>query len=191
MRNRLTQRNTLLARIENGTLSRRSRRTTKIDDTQLDFPELSLDDLRILFFGVYQIKQARPYVEEHLDDDGSYFIELEESDENILRCTIQSRHSNATRYKVWIQYSLIGDPIRAWYCTCSSGARTVGCCGHIASIIWYLSYARHHHFYSSEGRRRIQQTISETTEELGSEETDGEESDEDTSETDERTANQI
>ncbi|WP_233601869.1 hypothetical protein, partial [Corallococcus sp. AB038B] len=76
-------------------------------------------------------------------------------------CTIQSRHSNATKYKSWIQYSLSGDPITAWYCTCPAGALTIGACAHIVSIVWYLSYARHHHFEPFEGRRRIQQAITE------------------------------
>ncbi|CAF1636692.1 unnamed protein product [Adineta ricciae] len=125
-----------------------------------------------------KIELARPYAEEHLGDDENYFLQIGEGDEDILRCIIQSRHSNATRYKSWIQYSLVGDPIRAWYCTYSAGARTIGCCSHIASIIWYLSYARHNDFHSSQDRRRIQQAITETTEESDSEETIDEESSE-------------
>jgi hypothetical protein len=33
----------------------------KIDETDFDFSILDLDDLRSLFFGVYQIKQSRSY----------------------------------------------------------------------------------------------------------------------------------
>jgi len=33
-------------------------------------------------------------------------------------------------------------PIQGHYCTCQSGARTVGCCCHIAAVIWLLRYAR-------------------------------------------------
>ncbi|CAM4834786.1 unnamed protein product [Rotaria magnacalcarata] len=107
------------------------------------------------------IKLARTYVEEHLDQEGDYTVELDANTDNILRCTIQSRHSNAVKYKSWIQYSLSGDPIIAWYCTCPGGAVTIGACAHIVSIVWYLSYARHHHFEPSKGRRRIQQAIME------------------------------
>ncbi|CAF3981242.1 unnamed protein product [Rotaria sordida] len=51
------------------------------------------------------------------------------------------------------------DPITSWYCQCKSGARTIGACAHEATIIWYLSYARHHGFEGLNGRRRIQQSI--------------------------------
>jgi len=30
-----------------------------------------------------------------------------------------------------------------WYCRCKTGSRTVGCCSHIASVIYYLGYARY------------------------------------------------
>lgn len=29
------------------------------------------------------------------------------------------------------------------YCTCESGARTLGSSAHVASVLWYRSYARH------------------------------------------------
>ncbi|CAF4928075.1 unnamed protein product [Rotaria socialis] len=154
-------RNVLQQRVEMGTISTRSRWKKTIEDVDFDFPELSFDDLCFLFLGTYKIKLARTYVEEHLDQEGDYTVELDANTDNILRCTIQSRHSNAVKYKSWIQYSLSGDPIIAWYCTCPGGAVTIGACAHIVSIVWYLSYARHHHFEPSKGRRRIQQAIME------------------------------
>jgi hypothetical protein len=181
MRARRTRRNILQQRVEAGTLSTRSRWKKTIEDVNFDFPELSLEDLRLLFFGTYKIKQARTYVEEHLDPDGDYIIELGDDNDDILRCTIQSRHSNATKYKAWIQYSLSGDPIVAWYCTCPAGAITVGCCSHVVSVVWYLSYARHHNFEPSKGRRRIRQAILERTIESDEER---EVDDDDNSETD-------
>ena len=33
--------------------------------------------------------------------------------------------------------------VTAWYCICRAGARVVGVCSHIVSILWYLGYARH------------------------------------------------
>ena len=30
-----------------------------------------------------------------------------------------------------------------WICSCLSRARTCGCCSHVASLIYYLSYARY------------------------------------------------
>lgn len=37
-----------------------------------------------------------------------------------------------------------GNPISGWYCDCKVGAKTVGCCAHVASVLWYLGYARNH-----------------------------------------------
>jgi len=31
-----------------------------------------------------------------------------------------------------------------YYCTYQSGARTLGSCAHVASVLWYLEYARNH-----------------------------------------------
>lgn len=161
MRMRLRHRNLLQQRVEKGLLSTRSRLHQTIEDVNFDFPELSFDDLCLLFLGTYKIKLARGYVEEHCDQDGDFIVELDGNYDDILRCTIRSRHSNATKYKSWIQYSLSGDPIVAWYCTCPTGAVTIGACSHIVSIVWYLSYARYHHFEPLESRRRIQQAIME------------------------------
>lgn len=33
-----------------------------------------------------------------------------------------------------------------WYCECKGGSRTVGCCAHICSVIWYLAFARHNNY---------------------------------------------
>lgn len=161
MRTRLMHRNVLQQRVEMGVISTRSRWKKTIEDADFDFPELSLDDLYLLFLGTYKIKLARTYVEEHLDREGDYIVELDDNTDDILRCTIQSRHSNSIKYKTWIQYSLSGDPIIAWYCTCRGGAVTIGACSHIVSIVWYLSYAPHHHFEPSKSRRRIQQAVME------------------------------
>ncbi len=60
----------------------------------------------------------------------------------ILYCFIQSSHSNSTKYRVYIKYNPKKsdiESIESWYCICKSGARTVGCCSHIASVILYLS----------------------------------------------------
>lgn len=39
--------------------------------------------------------------------------------------------------------STSGEKITRYYCTCKIGARTLGCCSHVASVIWYLGYRRH------------------------------------------------
>ncbi|CAF1271974.1 unnamed protein product, partial [Didymodactylos carnosus] len=29
-------------------------------------------------------------------------------------------------------------PIQGWYCTCTVGSRVIGCCNHIAALLWHL-----------------------------------------------------
>ena len=102
-------------------------------------------------------------------------IEIGDENDFILRCSIQSRHSNATKYKTWIKHSLSGEPIIAWYCTCTAGAMTLGSCSHVVSMVWYLSYARHHDFHISSRRRSIQQAVIENIMELEDEESNSDE----------------
>lgn len=66
---------------------------------------------------------------------------------------IYFRFRNATKYQLWISFVQNNDehemdqdqegPIAGYYCTCKSGARILGCCAHITSVLWYLGYARH------------------------------------------------
>ena len=44
-----------------------------------------------------------------------------------------------------VEYDVVSveSPITGVYCTCKSGARVVGSCSHVASILWYLGFARH------------------------------------------------
>ena len=159
--------NYLASLVEQGKLSAKQQ-WKKIDEINFDFLEMDLEDLRQLFFGTYQIKQSQTYAEEHLDINGDFAIQISKETAEIIRCAVQSRHTNSTRYYLWIQFSLTGNPIKSWYCQCKSGARTLGACAHVATIIWYLSYARHFDFQPSDGRRRIQQAI----ETIGSEDDD-------------------
>ncbi len=58
-----------------------------------------------------------------------------------MRAQIQSRHRNAVKYDLYIQYN--PQNITGWYCKCPNGSRVVGCCAHIASVIYYLAFARY------------------------------------------------
>ena len=158
MKEQILKNNSLLEYVNRGLISTRSH-WKNLEDSDVEFPEMDLNYLRSLFFGTYQIKQSQTYTEEHLDDKGSYVVQVAPENNEFLRCRIQSRHSNAIRYHAWIHYNLSTNMILAWYCRCRSGARTIGCCGHVASIIWYLSYARLHDFKSSTGRKQFVEAI--------------------------------
>lgn len=81
------------------------------------------------------------YAREHMDKENAYQLQVCKIKENLLRVEIQSRHCNNISHISFIEYNLDGE-ITGWYCTCKVGARVVGCCAHIASIIWYLGYQR-------------------------------------------------
>lgn len=121
-------------------------KTLDASDAANDFPCLSETDIRNLTLGVYQLKQAKCYTFEHLDTEGDYSVSVSKVLQGLLRAHLQSRHVSSKKYFVYIQYDNESegcDKIKEWYCQCRAGARTVGMCAHIASLIWYLGYARH------------------------------------------------
>ena len=57
----------------------------KIHDTKLDnFPELTEDELRYLTMGMYQLKQAKSYTDDHFDEKGSYEIMAHKEKDGVL-----------------------------------------------------------------------------------------------------------
>lgn len=116
----------------------------KVQDADIEnFPELTENELRDLTMGIYQLKQAQSYTDEHFDENGQYEIMTHKEEEGILKAQIRSRHTSSKTYSLWVEFSQGLNPISGWYCGCRSGARTVGCCAHIASVLWYLGYLRH------------------------------------------------
>ena len=105
-----------------------------------DFPVFSYESLMDFTLGIYQLKKSKSYAIEHLDPDGEYYVQVSNQEKYLLRTRIQSQHSQSLKHNLWIKYST--NDIKGWYCSCMGGARIVGCCAHIASVIWYLSYAR-------------------------------------------------
>ncbi|VVC90380.1 unnamed protein product [Leptidea sinapis] len=91
---------------------------------------------------------------EHFGFHGIYTLEmscdpipgLQGINPMLLRAKIKSRHSSGKTYFVFIvteRGNRGGEAIISYYCNCIVGLRTVGCCSHVMSIIWYLGYARH------------------------------------------------
>lgn len=109
-----------------------------LNPEELNFPELSEKYLCEKSFGSYQLKQSMSYTLDHLSDDGKYEFGIFKEKENLIRIKINSRHSSQCVYSVWIEYT--NSLIKNYYCTCKTGARTVGCCSHVCCILWYLGY---------------------------------------------------
>ena len=55
------------------------------DPLKVNFPKLSESYIKSLTFGVYQLKQARSYTNEHLDENGNYIFEIFEEEGFLLR----------------------------------------------------------------------------------------------------------
>lgn len=129
-------------------------RWIRLDADELnDFPVLNIDYLKELTAGIYQIELAPSYIQDTLqrEDQDEFQVEMLQDvnrlpEPGFLRARIFSRFRNRARYQLWIQYvphaHVDDDPIRGYYCTCRSGARTLGTCVHITSALWYLGYAR-------------------------------------------------
>lgn len=111
-----------------------------------DFPELTETELKVLCTGTYQFGQAICYLGEVLNEDGTLNMAYVKEQTSILKVQIQSRHMSKKVYKCFIKYNpqVLGiNSIEQYCCECANGLRTVGCCSHVAAVIYYLSYGRY------------------------------------------------
>ena len=127
--------------VEENNLSRKVSMYSPVDgSTELsNFPRMSLDGLRDITMGIYQLKSAKRYTDAHQEDD-TYTLSVCKDRPDLLRIKMSSRHSSSKYYSLWLEYD--DSEVTGWYCTCKVGARVVGCCAHIASVIWYLGFHR-------------------------------------------------
>ena len=102
------------------------------------------------FEGNYQIKQAKGYIFEHLkpsildEEEFEFIVELCATHKDLVRVRLASRHSSSKMYVATVQFTDddVEEPIQGWFCTCSAGARVLGCCAHITALIWHLGVCR-------------------------------------------------
>ncbi|XP_061170898.1 uncharacterized protein LOC133180371 [Saccostrea echinata] len=140
-----SQTNKLQERVESEGLHRRVKSWTPINAADsLDFPRLSEEDLCNLTIGVYQLKLAKGYTAQHMDEEGDYVIMVNADIPDVLQIRIQSRHISGKQCLLWIEHS--EGAVTGWYCQCRAGARVVGACAHVASVLWFLGYERHTNF---------------------------------------------
>ena len=140
------QSNVLKAKVESSGIIRQKKIWKSLDACDpstvcVDFPRLTEDEIRGLTLGVYQLKMAKLYTQEHVDEHGAYEIFINNDDPFLLCAKLNSRHISTKEYKLFIEYEL--SSVKSWYCTCRAGARVVGMCSHCAAVVWFLAYARH------------------------------------------------
>ncbi|KAJ8685115.1 hypothetical protein QAD02_020908 [Eretmocerus hayati] len=79
-------------------------------------------------------------------DAGNIALSYVKASPVTIRFEVRSRHMNRRMYECFIKYGDQYVDIRAilgYYCECANGLRTVGCCSHVASMVYYLSQARY------------------------------------------------
>ena len=112
----------------------------------LDFPELTEKDLMVLFTGSYQLKQAISYLAEMLNEDNSINLCFMKEKPDIIKEEVKSGHVSRKTYICFIHYtpeSVGYTGILHYCCDCANGRRTIGCCFHVAAVIYYKSHARY------------------------------------------------
>ena len=91
------------------------------------------------------MKRARSYAEERssttdLIEPVDYPVYRCKKFPNIIKIPTRSAHINRRTYHPIIKFN--PEEVLDWWCDCASGSRYAGCCSHIASGIWFLSYQR-------------------------------------------------
>ncbi|XP_062579084.1 uncharacterized protein LOC134241007 [Saccostrea cucullata] len=124
--------------VEENALDKRSS-SWEVSSDSLNVPKLDEEELRNLTCGVYQLRLCPSYIQEYIEGDADILVHKEHP--GLIRVKLQSRHISSKKYMLWIQYT--ESAVTAWYCKCCGGARVVGVCSHIASVVWYLGFARH------------------------------------------------
>lgn len=139
--------NTLGLEANSAKWSRRRKLFQKLTSAELmDFPELTERDLKIFFTGSYQLSQSVSYLAEIMDEENNVNLSYLKESQDIIKFEIRSRHITRKSYRCYIQYkpdSVGCSGILRYTCECANGLRTIGCCSHVAAIIYYLSHARY------------------------------------------------
>lgn len=162
LREKLREPNFVKRLVEEENLRNRiAQRWVQLNEAQFNgFPILTIEYLKQFTVGTYQIKLSPSYIQDKLirNDGDGFTIEMLRNQNRLprpglIRVKIKSRFRRAKTHQLWITYVPTDEeddrmeedfnPIQGHYCTCKSGARTIGCCAHIASVLWYLGYARH------------------------------------------------
>lgn len=143
--------NVVQARVEVENLRNRRGEWVALNENHVPlFPRLTYAFLKEYTYGIFQVKLSPSYIQDNNAEQRQIEFQVDQLGEpGFVRVRVYSRFRNATRHQLWIAYTQIDDleadpnPILGNYCTCKSGARTLGTCAHIAAILWFLGFARH------------------------------------------------
>lgn len=133
-----------------------------IEPTQLDFPRFNREEIKKFALGTYVIRQAVSYTADHMKLHGHFKISRLPTkhiwahfgriciNDNFkqpmfISTPIKSRFRSQKMHTVHILYDFTAVPQgRLHYlCECQHGQRTVGCCAHVMTVVWYFGYGRY------------------------------------------------
>jgi hypothetical protein len=120
------------------------------EDDLLEFPDLSMEELRSITLGPYQLDMGRLYNLDHLEGEVGYRFFVHRELAGLIRIKLQSRFSKSQKHFLWIEFKEFRngkDAVTGWYCQCKSGARTLGCCSHVAAVNLLLILHRIEFYY--------------------------------------------
>lgn len=107
-----------------------------------ELPRSSRDRSERLNNGHISDLTTQSYTDEPFDENGLNET-MAHKEDGIFKAHIRFGHSSSKTYNLWVEYNQGLNPVTGWHCGCRSGTWTIGCCAHIASVLWYLGYNRH------------------------------------------------
>lgn len=122
-----------------------TKRTIWIEVTEEEFPEfptLTEDDMKLITLGVYQIAMGKLYNNFHLESNAGYRFFGHKDEDGLIKVKMQSRFKSSQTYLLFIEFDEHQNgrgAIKNWYCKCETGARTLGCCSHVAAVSLMIS----------------------------------------------------
>lgn len=124
-------------------------------------PTLQHQDLVRISLGKYQLKQAQSYCSQHIKANEGSFNVFSLSDELcqthfasfynddcepiLLLAQLDSRYRNRKHYNTFLLVNRIGNnekTVLGYCCECYNGLRTIGCCSHVMTVIWFTLYTK-------------------------------------------------
>lgn len=138
------------------------------NNSRLDFPKLTMDDLYYISLGPYQINNAVSYYAQHQKESIFLVQKFEHKPKHripaldyssfgisitnplLIKAYMKSRFRSTKSHHIFVlvDKSKTGrETISEYFCTCETGSRTVGCCSHIMTVIWYLGYAQYNEIH--------------------------------------------
>lgn len=138
-----------------------------VDNNNFDFPQFTKEELQQITQGSYQLRQAKSYAHAHKKAKLRYntdylcyycpnqitqrFFADIIRERNVRRpilvfTRMASRFVSGKSHDSYVLADADGNgpsAIIGYCCECKNGLRTVGCCSHVTTTIFYLGYARH------------------------------------------------